>query len=224
MCSPKVFVFMTNKASPSDTIITLKVGDPTSNTEALHVHRGVLCKNSEFFQKALQPEWTKSREHPDVIDLPQDTVQAVSDYIRWLYSGRIPVQLRKAGEGTETAEEAESVYVLIAEAYVFGEKILDAKYKNTMMKTVLAAKDLYGWNLGPDSVDIIYKGTPSTSLFRRLIANGVAREAFDDTKWMEFLDGYPREALVDAIKVTVRARPKPKLDTKSIESYIEEEK
>ncbi|OAL46076.1 hypothetical protein IQ07DRAFT_194633 [Pyrenochaeta sp. DS3sAY3a] len=216
---------------PSDTIITLEVVDPDGNTKALNVHRGVLCKSSEFFQKALQPEWIKKRERPDVIDLREDPVRVVSDYIRWLYSGNVPIQFCKPNEGASKAriaEEAESVFVLTAESYVFGEKILDATYKNAMMRTVLAAKEAYFWNLGPRSVDIIYRGTPSTSLFRRLIADMVAHCAFDDSisgfGWMEFFGGYPKEALVDAMKATVRVRPMVTHSMPLASAYFEEEK
>jgi hypothetical protein len=80
------FLFcVTNKARPSDTIIKLRVKKLVGDTQALNIHRGVLCKISGFFRRAMKPEWTKLREQPDIIDLPDDSVQTVSDYIRWLH-------------------------------------------------------------------------------------------------------------------------------------------
>ncbi|KAH8730391.1 hypothetical protein GQ44DRAFT_644387 [Phaeosphaeriaceae sp. PMI808] len=218
---------------PSDTIIKLMVTQRTGDTVALNIHRGVLCKSSVFFKSAMKPEWTNLREQQDIIDLPEDSVETVSDYIRWLYSDNIPVKLHEAGEASEgtrkeRAEEAERVYIQLAEAYVFGEKIVDVKYKNTVLKTVLVAKRSYNWNLGPGSVNIIYKGTSSNSPLRRLFAESVAYQARDDSEegygWMEYFDGYSREALVDAIKATIRLRPKPKpLTYPCDDSYLEKE-
>ncbi|KAF5851405.1 hypothetical protein GGP41_004187 [Bipolaris sorokiniana] len=221
---------MANDMEPSDPIVKLKVTKPAGDTENLNVHRGVLCKSSGFFRRATKPEWTELREQPDTIDLPDDSVQTVSDYIRWLYSGNTSIKLYYVGEDKRerVAEEAEKVFVMLAEAYVFGEKIVDTKYKNAVMETMIAAIDSSKWNPGPPSVDIIYKGTPSTSPFRRLIADKIACLAYDDSEegagWIDFFDGYPREALADAIKAMVRVRPSPKNDCIiSISSYLDKE-
>ena len=115
---------------------------------------------------------------------------------------------------------------MLAEAYVFGEKIIDTKY-NAVMETVLAAMDSSQWNPGPDSVGIIYRGTPFTSPLRRLVADKVAYVAHDDSEkgvgWMHFFDGYPKEALADAIKAMVRVRASPTNNHSSISSYLDRE-
>ena len=202
--------------------------------ETLSVHQGVLCKSSEFFRRMMKPEWTGSRDCPNTIELSNETGDTVSDYVKWLYGGIVPCILYKADKDDKrekVAEEAEKVFVLLAEAYVFGEKILDSKYKNAVVRTVVAAKESSQWSMGPESVDIVYSGTPSGSLLRRFIAESFARLAHDDTAkgvgWMTFIDGYPKEALADAIKATVRLRCKVENDiqksTKSLDSYLEKE-
>ncbi|KAL5371983.1 hypothetical protein PMIN06_012600 [Paraphaeosphaeria minitans] len=181
----------------------------------------------------LKPEWTGLRDCPNIIELPDDTVDTVSDYVKWLYAGSMPLTLYKAGakdKREKVAEEAEKIFVLLAEAYVFGEKIVDTKYKNAVVRTVAAAQESSQWNMGPESVDIVYSGTPSGSPLRRLIAASVARLAYDDTEkgigWMTFIDGYSKEALADAMKATVRLRCKVEVDAKqnakSLDSYLEE--
>ena len=85
--------------------------------------------------------------------------------------------------------------------------------------------------VGPESVGIVYSGTPPGSLLRRLIVDNIASIAYNDTEegvgWMTFIDGYPREALVDALKATLKMRHKvetarrPKLT--SFKLYFEEE-
>jgi hypothetical protein len=205
--------------------------EPAGDMATLNIHWGVLCKSSGFFQRAMKPEWTKSREEPDIIDLPDDSVQTVSDYVRWLYSGNMPIKLYDAGEDTHemAAEEVQKVYLLLAEAYVFGEKIVDMEYKNAVMRTVIAAIMSSEWFPGLNSIHVIYKCTPSTSPLRRLVADIVACYSYDDSEkensWMNEFDGYPREALVDAMKATVKARSGPKGDIYlCTDSYLEKEK
>lgn len=179
----------------------------------------------------MRPEWTKSKEQADSIDLLDDSVHTVSDYIRWLYSDNMPIKLYDADEedSRERAnKEAEKVFVMLAEAYVFGEKVVDVKYKNVVMRTVLAARESSGWYPGLSSVRIIYRGTPSTSPLRRFIADNVACHSYDDSGkengWMADIDGYPKEALVDAMKATVKARSRPNHKTYTcIDSYLEKE-
>jgi hypothetical protein len=117
---------------------------------------------------------------------------------------------------------------MLAEGYVFGEKIVDTKYKNVVLRVVLAAIESSGWYLGLDSVHIIYEGTPSTSPLRRLIADSVACHSYDDSEekigWMGEFDEYTRGALVDAMRAMVKARSRPDHDTLScIDSYLEKE-
>lgn len=106
------------------------------------------------------------------------------------------------------AKEAEKVFVSLARAYVFREKVLDVKYKDAIVRTVAATMTDSKWSMGPESVGIFYSGTPSGSILRRSIAENIASIAYDETEkgfgWMTFIDGYPREVLVDALKATVK--------------------
>ncbi|PVH95548.1 hypothetical protein DM02DRAFT_477908, partial [Periconia macrospinosa] len=201
---------------PSDDIIKLVFPKSNGDTDVLNVHRGTLCKSSSFYRKAMQSEWTKLREQPDVMQLRYEDVAVVKDYIRWLYSNNISITSNEAAYATveKRAEEAEKVFVWLAESYVYGEQILDIDYKNAVMKAIFETQKKFNWNMGPASVRIVYEGTPSVSPLRRLIAERIARSAYDDSKsdvgWMHFVDDYPREALVDALKMTIQVRDRPK--------------
>ncbi|KAH6870637.1 hypothetical protein BKA58DRAFT_440178 [Alternaria rosae] len=198
---------------PTDPIIQLVVSSRVGETARLNVHRGVLCKSSEFFQNAVKPEWTTEGER--VVNLPEDSAPLVTGYVKWLYHDKITIKLYEARKHTteERADEAEKVFILLAEAYVFGEKIIDAKYKNAVIETIIAACEASSWNMGPESVSIAYEGTPPGSPLRRMIAESIAYKAFVDSKegvgWLHFIEGYPRDVLVDALKAMVRVRPKP---------------
>ncbi|KAF2993358.1 hypothetical protein E8E13_001642 [Curvularia kusanoi] len=174
------------------------------------------------------------RDYPNIIDLSDETVSTVSDYVKWLYAGSMPLTLYNADdidERDQVAEEAEKVFVTLAEAYVFGEKIVDATYKNAVVRAVAAARSSSKWNMGPESVRIVYDGTPPGSPLRRMIAESLACLAHDDAKkgvgWMSFIDGYSKEALADALKATIRFRCKVDDDAlkaaNSLDSYLEKE-
>lgn len=143
----------------------------------------------------------------------------------------MPIKLHEPSRETRDrdVEEANKVFDILAEAYVFGEKIIDVKYKNAVVKTMLAAVHSSRQYPGHNSVNIIYKGTPSASPLRRFIADSVAFAAYDDliqggNGWMAFFDACPREALVDAIKAIVRVRPSPEHSIDPCtDLYVEEE-
>ncbi|CAN9440031.1 unnamed protein product [Alternaria alternata] len=217
--------------NPSDTIIQLVVARGVGDTERLNVHSGVLCKSSKFFQNAMKPEWTDMQAGPNIIDLPDDPVDVVSDYIRWLYYDTIADKQYEAVANTreERAEEAVKVFVVLAEAYVFGEKIVDIKYKNAVLQTIFTAQKAFCWNMGLESIKTVYEGTPQKSPLRRLIAENFAYMAYDDSEegigWMQFLEteNCPREALADVAKTTIKVRPSRPDSRPGVGSYIEEE-
>ncbi|CAN9430745.1 unnamed protein product [Alternaria alternata] len=215
--------------NPSDPIIQLVVARCVGETERLNVHRGVLCKSSKFFQNAMKPEWTDTQAGPNTIDLPDDPVDVVSDYIKWLYYDTIPDKQYEAVANTreERAEEAEKVFVVLAEAYVFGEKIVDTKYKNVVLQTMFTAQKAFRWSMGPESVKIVYKGTPPKSPLRRWIAENVAYVAHDDSKegvgWMQFIKEYPEDAKADMLEIIVKVRPSRPDSSPGVGSYLEEE-
>jgi hypothetical protein len=196
-------------------------------TVSLNVHRGVLCKSSEFFQKAMKPEWADLGEDSKILHLPEDSTSTVSDYIKWLYYDKVAIKPYEAGTDTikKKAEEAEKVFILLAEAYVFGEKIMDTEYKNAVVKALSDCKSRLHWRMGPESVSIVYNNTPPGSPLRRWIADRLAYSASDDSKnevgWMQFIDGYPQEALVDAMKALLRVRTLKSGSMPNVQSYLE---
>jgi hypothetical protein len=176
----------------------------------------------------MKPEWTNMQAGPNMIDLPDDPVDVVSDYIKWLYYDTIPDKQYEAVANTheERAEEAEKVFVVLAEAYVFGEKIVDMKYKNAVLQTMFTAQKAFRWNMGPESVKIVYEGTPPQSPLRRLIAENVAYIAHDDSKesvgWMQFFKKYPEDAKADMLQSMVKVRPSRSDSSPGVGSYLEE--
>jgi hypothetical protein len=189
-------------SAPNKTI-RLEVGN-TDEPTILNIHQDVLCRTSKFFKSSLKTEWTSMKEEPNKLDLSDDTPDVVHLYIKWLYTGALPLTLhhRAAKEPCETtAAEAEKVFVVLAQAYVFG---LDSAYQNAVVKTFHTAKIASSWNPGPECVDIVFTALPVGSWLRRFIVHSIAWEAFDDgpeaVGWAKYIERYPQEALAEAMK------------------------
>lgn len=105
------------------------------------------------------------------------------------------------------------------------------KYEHVVVSTGVVAMTDSGWNMGPESVGIVYSSTLLGSLLRRLIADHIASTAYDDTEegveWMTFIDGYSKEALVDALEATVKMRHNVETARKPssipLETYLKKE-
>ncbi|KAI4712710.1 hypothetical protein J4E89_002979 [Alternaria sp. Ai002NY15] len=214
--------------NPTDAIIELVVPGYVGETTRLKVHRGVLCKSSKFFQNAVKPEWTHQEER--VINLPEDLADTVINYVKWLYCDKLAIsQILPPDALTpeKKAEEKDKIYVLLAQAYVFGEKMMDLKYKNVVMKVIYGLVGVFRKSMGSESVRILYDGTPSGSPLRRFIAENIAHKAWDDSEkgagWMRFFEECPKEALTDGMRAMVKVRPIKADSLSGVYSYLEEE-
>lgn len=90
-------------------------------------------------------------------------------YIQWLYRNKI--YTRKAKE--QIAKESDEYDTLI-EAFIFGEKIQDGRFKDAIVDAIIAASrtaDITGktWNPVGRRVDRAYEGTPPRSPLRKLM-------------------------------------------------------
>lgn len=219
---------MIDEQSARDQIVKLLVG--THPSEILHVHEGVLCKSSAFFKRSLKPEWAEKREDPYTIDLSDDHVDDVQNYINWLYSEKVSgtlADIPSNANNTIRHEIAHNAFIPLAKAYVLGEKFLDTKYKNSVMNRIIEVRCQSGWSPGPACAEIIYEGTSPGSPARRLLADLLAYGAHDDSDetvgWMKFIEDLPREALVDAMKALVKLRRASARFDWTDESYLEKD-
>ncbi|KAI4922582.1 hypothetical protein J4E90_001013 [Alternaria incomplexa] len=116
-------------------MITLVIG-PAHEAVSIQVHQDILTRTSEFFARALKPEWAAMRERPDHIELPAYTVKDVETYAHWLYSGKVPARCFDLCRTFHDQEENNPVWIDLATAYVFGEQILDRHYQQTVLNTM----------------------------------------------------------------------------------------
>lgn len=214
----------TNPKSPCDTIIKLVVG---AQLEAFNVHQGLLCATSEFFKRALKPEWTKQKTDPYTIDLSEDSREVVALYVRWLYRGELQlVGLHEtAPDFEDTTAASGKVFNSLAAAYTYGEKIMDVKFKNAVVLKFLEAKRVFSWYPSCGVAKRVYQGTPAGSPLRRLLIDIIASNANTKDCWKTYFDKLTPEILLDVMKRMVELRPS--LKTRPYQTsplnYLEEE-
>jgi hypothetical protein len=175
----------------------------------------------------MKPEWAGLRMDSDSIDLSDDSLEIVTFYVQWLYHEKLPIEL----SGTEDDIDAEShkadrdTYMLLATAYVFWEKIMDAKFKNMLVSTFIEATQVLNSVPNAQAINLVYTGTISGSPVRRLLSDLVARNASSHPSWPAFFDELLQEAVLDAIKamaVLLSARKKG-MKTLLAKDYIEDD-
>ncbi|KAH4475077.1 hypothetical protein HBH88_231400 [Parastagonospora nodorum] len=184
---------------PSDNIMKLHTKDMAS---PINVHQGLLGKSSEFFKRAMKPEWASLREDPDTIDLTDELSGPVLLYVRWLYSGELQVDIpafRKGG-AEENRTASEQAYKKLASAYLFGEMVMDVSFKNAIIPKFIETKTRFKIPTHPYIVDELYSGTTDSSPIRRLLADIIACGCDPrEPTWAEYLKAIPHQAVIDSM-------------------------
>lgn len=165
----------------------------------LNVHQKILCTSSKFFQNASKPEWASSRSAPDTIDLTDESLGIVKSYVRWLYLGVLP----KPGGSLDLD------FNNLTNAYLFGERMMDIKYKNAVLDQLIAVVEDTGKFLDAEGMNKFYEGTLPGSPARRLIVDFCADQAEAAPSWMTNIPDFEPELLVDVLQGMLRARPPP---------------
>lgn len=184
----------------SGPIIKLIVG---ANKTELFVHRSILTSSSEFFRNATKPEWQDLRAEPNTLNLADTDVEELSAYVHWLYFGTLPAEKSpKRGEVLDNID-----FPCLARAYVLGEELMDIKFKNSVLDSIMAVSEEFGWSPTGETANIIFRGTPANSPARKLVVDVVAHRAFDSDNWNEELQLCDREFLLEALREMSAVRP-----------------
>ncbi|KAF2000438.1 hypothetical protein P154DRAFT_435014, partial [Amniculicola lignicola CBS 123094] len=196
-------------------IYKIVVGD---KAESFNIHTSLLCSSSAFFQTSLKKEWEDMRKDSKTIALQHDDPDAFRMYAHWLYCRKFPL-----------ADDRDEAYVQLAKAYVLGESLLDAKFKNTILDSIITATTTFDYFPVGQPITIIYEGTPVESPARRLMVDFYVYAMHSGgTSWTRHLGAYPKEFLVDTLTKIPIVRLAPASSgsrpwTKSFENYHEEE-
>jgi hypothetical protein len=157
-----------------DSLITLLVGP---EEQKMVVHEIYLSRDSSFFKAALKKQWTEGQTR--VIKLPEESPELMQHYVEHVYGDELPTHSLTHGDSC-TIEDTH--YNMLAQLYILGERMLNVKYQNTIIRELLRLRHLdHGLtalqtvNYYPGSVCIntLYQGTTSLSPARRMMVDFV---------------------------------------------------
>lgn len=151
MSSAKEGVSITDPA-----IVTLEVG--LANI-IVAVHQDLLCKHSPFFTAALQGQWKEGAER--TVKLPLDDAVVVRIYVLWLYRHELALYDLPFITTSD----------LMIAAYLFGEKVQDADFKDAITDALLHYESEDDLLLTSATISKAYQGTPVGSPLRRLLVD-----------------------------------------------------
>jgi hypothetical protein len=165
------------------------------------VPRNLLCNSSKFFQTATKPQWEEFRGESRTIHVESEPA-VFRAYVQWLHLGTIPY--------SSSVSDVRD-YPFLAKLYVLGEELMDIKFKNDILDTIIVESTTGASFPIGQSTQIIYDGTPVGSPARRFLVDSCANHAHVHDTWNDGFNHCPKEFLVDVMKAMVRLRPAPAL-------------
>lgn len=109
--------------------MTVKVGqDPV---EDFFLPEDAIRKYSDFFKAALDKKWKEGQTL--VIELPEDDAGVFVEYAQWLCEGKLDLKL-PASDVSNYMDEMSFLELTLAHCYIFGEKVMDAKFCNEVLR------------------------------------------------------------------------------------------
>lgn len=111
--------------------------------ESFSVHESALRQSSPFFRAAFDKKWKEGQERH--FELPEDDHLVFAKYAAWLYHGKLDMRFPEE-DLSEEDFHSKSVEVesFLADCYIFGMKILDLKFCNTVIYGFIDSAKSYG--------------------------------------------------------------------------------
>ena len=175
--------------------MTVKVGEAH---ERFIVHEPVLREQSCFFRAIIEKKQWKEGMSGE-IELPEDDPNIFSVYLEWLYSRKLTLVYDPS-----TTDATDPLFTELASLYVFGEKVQDDNFCDTIVTQILHATNRL--NKFPCSAanHIIYEGTPETSPARRLLVHLTVEHGTPD--WIDRDEQDHADFLIDLARELLARR------------------
>jgi hypothetical protein len=139
--------------------VVFLVGD-TQAPKRFTIHEDFVKDSSEFVRLALRGDWKEASTRQ--IPLPDDEPAVFSVYQHWLYNGLI----HSVQQGLGSVAQSDEEYELLVKAYIFGEKIIDLSFKNSVVDAIIERVSEFGFN--KRLTCLVFDNTTSASPLRRL--------------------------------------------------------
>ncbi|KAL6703469.1 hypothetical protein ACN47E_009643 [Coniothyrium glycines] len=168
--------------------------------EVFHVHKSLLCQSSLFLQNAAK----RTGAGPQTIYLPDELPSCFRVYLKWLYFGKIAVEV-----DVYITDDEDEVMVQLIQSYILGEKLRDEPYQNAIISALILFADKADKYPNDEAVQLAYKGTRKSSPLRRLLVDywlWLAKESWlpDDNQVVQDICA---EFANDLIAALVKQRP-----------------
>ena len=153
----------------------------------------------------MKEEWKESQER--AVPLPDDDPKVVDLYTQWLYCRKV-----LSHDSTLISERNSGELDLLIDAFVFGEKIQDQLFRDTIIDALITytnTPDKQGTSWFPtgDMVRRAYEGTPTGSPLRTLMVN--LHNHRGTQKWIKDQNENSLEFLMDLVKIMFATRAAP---------------
>lgn len=178
--------------------------EPDGEGDTFYVHESILCASSEYFRTITRLQWTDLESKPIILNTENPSV--FKSYFQWLYTQKV---MYGASDFTKTEK-----WIHLANSYVLGEKLIDRRYQNAVLDTILSYCIERGTFPSNVVVRIIYRGTPPSSPARRLLVDFWTWEA--TLVWSglgRLIEATCSEFVEDLISALILRRSRPLKDT-----------
>ena len=149
-------------------IITLLVGPDKA---PLQVHKGLLCAKSKFFKACFEGSFAEADKSS--VDLPEDNVSVVEDFISWLYGSALNIDDPHVAPG-------------LPESYRFADRILSESYQNDIMDAIRKDCKVHDRYLDCSEVTHLYKAGLGGSQLASFALKGCVHALMSQTGWDDF--------------------------------------
>lgn len=189
------------------------------------VHESLLISRSLFFKKALNGPWTEATSR--VVRLAGDDAGVFHHYVHLLYTDNIAVSSFRI---SDVPNGLQGERLVLAKLYVLAEKLQDTKTKRKALSAVYAScqakAGMQKQSLDINFVQMIYEGTPSGSMARKLtVDHFVDRSTGDPFKASDLATGptWPAEFMQELLTIVLdkRAPPVDKAASGDVLQYME---
>lgn len=143
--------------------IVVVVGQGETQSRKFYVHESLLSRHSEFFAKALGPEWKDSE---GTVRLPDDTPEYFEVFARFVYIGKI----FSCVEGDKVSQGKNNEWGRFARCWILADKLLSTTFKDALCDAV-CEKVKFTTRFPTGMQETIYPSPATSALLKRLIVN-----------------------------------------------------
>ncbi|PVH95394.1 hypothetical protein DM02DRAFT_632903 [Periconia macrospinosa] len=174
--------------------------DQSMAQETFHVHKALICADSEFFKAATGSLWRSSSSSAP-IDMTDEGPSTFKIYLNFLYTKEVVFKskLTSAYDAFET----------LSNAYVLGEKLISHKFCNAVVKATIDFQQQIKQYPPKKAIKIAYEGTTPSSPIRKLFVDYWLHVSHRNWNTENMIERTHPDFVEDLLSAVINARPVP---------------